>query len=183
MGEMRESIFQAVRDARRKKGWTQSKMAAEIAAKQPAISSYERGHSDALSESKIRLLAEKLGLDLAAYAEKQVQAGPRVAKYCPEQDCRSNLPDVQGERVFFQPVLQSGPEDEDTRCRFCGEVLETRCPNAECNEPVRPGRNCCTKCSTPYVPTMDAGPGRDEKWSDDKRRRFLELLELGKVQL
>ena len=74
-------------DARREQGLTQKQLAEQIGASQPAISMLESGRMDALSQEKIDLLAEVLGV--ASEAAGQPSAHRPALWYCPNPECPS----------------------------------------------------------------------------------------------
>jgi hypothetical protein len=135
-------------------GLTQSELARRTDCLQSAISMFESGRGG-LSDAKIIEVARVLGLDAGPEREAAFrEAGAAQAlKFCPAADCPSNIPYVVAGRVcvFVRPVL--APLSEATRCRLCGEVLESRCPNVECDAPVSQGA-CCERCGSAYVPPV-----------------------------
>jgi transcriptional regulator with XRE-family HTH domain len=170
-GSMNDGIHLALREARRRKGLTQSQVADAIECKQSAISMLENGRRDALSRDKLSALAKLLDVDLSKSGAAPETAG---LAYCPDPACPSNIPYVLRGQVVFHPTLVAVRRETPAHCALCGEVLETRCPNAECRSAPQPGA-FCGRCGSPYV---CAGAGEPEQSADDAQRRIRSLLEL-----
>lgn len=182
-GRLGEEIRRrALRDARRARGWTQSRLADEVGCRQSAISMYERGDDSALAAETIAQIAAKLEVKLEAFPEfpDAPPAGMMVRKFCVNPDCRSNVPFIQGPDVFFLPGFFVDSAAKPSWCPWCGEVMESRCRNEQCRAVVASGV-CCTACGTPYVPTMPVTPGRDRAWADAERERILDLRTLARA--
>ncbi|OGV76148.1 MAG: hypothetical protein A3K19_16060 [Lentisphaerae bacterium RIFOXYB12_FULL_65_16] len=178
------SIHDLVRQARRAKGMTQSALARAVNCQQSAISMYEAGRSDALSDEKVQAVAEVLGVDLPeAVPGPQLQADPArgVLKYCPLPDCPANIPYTAGGRVCFKPTMIEAPAGEPTRCPLCAEVLEDCCPGTECGAPVTEG-SFCMKCGTAYVSAVLEGKGWPEQWVAERRAEIREVRRLSDVR-
>jgi transcriptional regulator with XRE-family HTH domain len=172
-------LHEAVLTARRRQGLTQSELASRVGSSQSAISMFEAGRADALSQEKIVLIARELGLDLSvlAAAPEAGPAAPEILKFCPVDDCPSNVPYVSRGRLGYHPALVEGPASERTRCRYCGELLESACPNEECRLPVAEGA-CCRGCGTAYVTATRTPRGPLARWVDEQRARIRELRAL-----
>jgi hypothetical protein len=138
---------------------------------------FERGAENVISEQTVELICSKLGIDLAVLRSAVPSVLPPAgsARYCPNQDCYSNLPYVQGGEVYFLPDVLPGTGDE--RCRWCGEVLARCCPNADCSMPVSAG-TCCGRCGTAYVEPAPVTPDRGEAWADSRREKIMRLREM-----
>lgn len=175
MPNMPFELCRALRRARVDRCMTQSQLAAEVGCQQSAISMLERGQTRALSREAIQAIAERLELDLAAFSlDWAAEPVGQTLRYCPLYDCPSNLPyAVRGELLFLPSVaLFAG---QGGHCPYCGELLETNCPNAECGLPVQSG-GCCGACGTAYVPAPEQIKGDSAaKWAEEQRRWIGEL--------
>lgn len=167
-----------VRKARREKGLTQSELALKVGSAQSAISMFESGREDALSDDRLRAVAEFLGLAIEGGVPRAA-GGASVAKYCPAHDCPSNVPYSAGGQVCFLVSPLEASASEATRCRLCGEVLESRCPNAECAAAILRGA-FCGRCGAPYIAfALPAGetPARYVARRQDEIRNFRDLTQ------
>jgi transcriptional regulator with XRE-family HTH domain len=177
------SIHEVLRNARRALGMTQSELALAVDCQQSAISMFEAGRPDVLASETVEKMAQKLGVDLrpiAGCAKGESAKGPkgvsrRVMKYCPVDECPSNIPFVVRGRLLVKPRMVHADADEKTRCALCGEILEQGCPNPACRASVRDGA-FCTRCGTPYVTSTDRDDTALARWADRRRRRIRELM-------
>jgi transcriptional regulator with XRE-family HTH domain len=152
-------VHNALRAARRQKGWTQARLAQEVKAREPditisqsAISMFESGDLQALSQDKVEAIARALGVDLAA-AQREARRPPRPApapalRFCPNPECPTNTPVVIEGKVCLAPAMvrAQGP----CRCSYCSEVLLASC--AACGTPIAEGLFCRSiECGKPLV--------------------------------
>ena len=139
------------RRTRREKGITQADLARQVGCTQSAISMFESGRRDAVNDDTLQVMATVLGIDIkSTQAAGTVSTEALVAKFCPIDDCPSNFPYLVRRSVLLMPSITNAPANKDTRCRLCGELLESTCPNVDCMAPVTGGA-CCNVCGTPYV--------------------------------
>lgn len=171
MTTLSQEICKQIAQARREKGLTQTALAAEVGCKQSAISMLEAGQVSKLSKENIERIATVLGLTLHT-SETQVvpSAGPQQG-YCPNARCPTNTPYVVQEQLIFQPRLQS-----DTHCAFCGELLETRCPN--CASPIHMEGAYCSRCGEARVTNTLPPETPIAAWVAERRRELIELRQL-----
>jgi len=169
------TLYRKLREARRQRGVTQSHLAREVGCKQSAISMMERGNPSALAWESVERIAEFLDVDLGGHEppsgrSHDVAHGTR--RYCPVLDCPSNMPYVVQGELRFLPAddAASGPH-----CRYCGEVLESACPNPECAGPVVKGAACCPACGTCYVAVEEGAVAAPEAWADAQLARLSAL--------
>lgn len=146
------TLQDAMLAARRAAGMTQSDLARKAGCQQSAISMFESGRPDCLSGEKIQAIARILGVDLSRLPAGQAgDAGVGgVLKYCPDALCPSNIPYVVGRRLCHSPTLVLASAGTASRCRHCGELLESGCPGSDCQASVSPGA-FCESCGTPYI--------------------------------
>ena len=173
------SVGQLFRRKRREMGLTQSALAREAGCKQSAISMFEAGRGDVLSRTLVERMAEILGIDPASLPGEG-RAGITAAlvrKYCPVDECPSNIPyAVQGQLCFMpQSILAHG--NEKTLCRYCGEILERGCPNPDCHAPVAEAA-FCPACGTGYVPATVVPSPTPADWADVQRGRIGDVMRL-----
>jgi transcriptional regulator with XRE-family HTH domain len=177
----RTSAHELVRNARRAKGLTQSELAARVKCKQSAVSMFEAGRTNVLAAETIAQIAKILDIDIksmpAAGAGATVAEARLTLKYCPIDECPSNVPYVVHGTVHLMPKVVTAAEDEKTRCRYCGEILECHCPNAECAARVEAGA-FCPWCGAEYVPQSPLGGTDPVAWADAQRRRIAEMRKL-----
>ena len=162
--------------ARREKGFTQSRLAREVGCKQSAISMLESGQCEKISAESVGKLAELLGVALpdAAAAAVSAPAAAGTQGYCPNALCPANVPYLVQERLLFWPRLQDAAAG--ARCVYCGELLENHCP--ECGVSVIMDGAICSTCGTARV-TDTLAPGTDRgAWLRERRR---ELAEWGRL--
>ncbi|MDP6524957.1 MAG: helix-turn-helix transcriptional regulator [Kiritimatiellia bacterium] len=140
------------RRTRREKGITQAELARLAGCTQSAVSMFEAGRRDAVNDATIQTIASVLDIDLKGpdATGAEAAAAAFVAKYCPIDDCPSNFPYLVRNRVLLMPGIVNSAVQEKTRCRLCGELLESTCSNGDCMAPVTRGA-CCHLCGTPYV--------------------------------
>lgn len=168
------TLQEAMLAARRAAGMTQSELARKAGCQQSAISMFESGRQDCLSQEKIRAIARILGVDLAKLPASPAATAPGVLKYCPDALCPSNIPYVVGRRLCHLPTLVVAPAGAATRCRHCGEILEHECPGPDCGMPVSPGA-FCEACGTPYI-VSGIEPGDDPSAWVGRWRKNMEIL-------
>jgi transcriptional regulator with XRE-family HTH domain len=186
MENKHQSINEMLKTARRAKGLTQSGLASAVGCKQSAISMFEAGRSDALSSQAVVRIAEVLGIDitpLLASSRSQIQ-GPaerRILKYCPMDECPSNVPYAIQGRLIFKPSMVEEPADAVSRCRYCGEIMEERCPSAQCGAELSESSSC-PKCGALYVSAIERDRGPLEAWADAQRIRIKEIRELSQTK-
>jgi len=168
-------LYRKLRDARRQQGVTQSQLAQVVGCKQSAISMMERGRPTAIKWESIKRIAEFLDVDLAGHeppARHVAIVGRETARYCPVYDCPSNLPYCVGDELRFLPVSRDHASNPGSHCRYCGEVLETTCPNADCGAPVVPNAACCPLCGSSYI-ALDPGEiSAPHEWADARLSRI-----------
>ena len=181
MAQLPRSVCKALALARRNKGLTQSALALSVGCKQSAISMLEAGQAGKISQESVEKIAELLGVGLPREAsqpplsqELERSAPPRVG-FCPNAHCFSNIPYVvNGELLFwpkFQPLLPEG----ETRCIYCGELLERQCPS--CGASLDEGA-CCRHCGTPLVTNVLAPEIPVELWAAERRHEIAEWRQL-----
>ena len=147
-----EKEYEKLKMARRMQGITQSDLAREVFCKQSAISMFEAGHSGILSDQTIEKIARHLGVDLtlSGASAGEEPPPPYCLALCPIDTCPSNVPYmVQGHPVF-RPGMVRIPRNEASICTWCGEPLESCCPNTECGAPLCDGA-FCPQCRAPYI--------------------------------
>lgn len=182
MGDGTRTLRELLLAARRAAGMTQSELARKVGCQQSAISMFESGLPDRLSEEKVRALAKVLGVDPAAARPEPVVGTPSrsILKYCPIDECPSNVPYVVRGQVCFAPTLVMAEAAERTHCLDCGELLESACPNGACGASVSPGA-FCPACGTPYV-TPGVSAAKDVgAWIADRRDSIRQLRETQKL--
>lgn len=173
-----------VRRKRLEAGLTQTELAREVGCSQSAVSMFEAGRPDVLSGQKFAAIAERLGLDstqLSTPVAETAMPDPRVWGYCPIGECPSNIPYCVRGQLYFRPAVVRTPATKKTFCRYCGELLETSCPNLECAAPVNKDTSICLECGSPYVHSLqlaDAAPAVLEQWASERRALRRELLAL-----
>jgi transcriptional regulator with XRE-family HTH domain len=176
MPEMPSGLCRALRQARLDRRVTQSLLAEWVGCQQSAISMLERGDTAAVSRETVQAIAERLEVDLSAFPLTWgVEREERLPRYCPSYDCPSNLPYVVRGELYVLPHIERVSGD-GAHCRYCGELLETHCPKAECGSPFEPGNCCCGICGLRYVAVPDS-PAESPlvEWADNQRRRIGEL--------
>lgn len=165
--------------ARRDKGMTQSALAHAVGCKQSAISMLESGQPEKLSQETVGKIATLLGVTLESQASLTAVQSPLVTAaaaargFCPNAECYASVPyAVQGELRFW-PRLQ--PLADGGHCRFCGELLESRCP--QCGAPVSEGA-CCPACGAERVTNTLAPETPSEAWAAQRRQEIAEWKSL-----
>ena len=135
MSVSRDSLSSVVKNARRGAAMPQLDLAEEVGCTQSAISMFEAGKHDALSAKNLQAVALMLGLDIESLpSREELKPSPEILKYCPIDECPSNIPYVVHGRVLAKPSLTSAPSARKSRCRDGGELLEAMC--TECQAPV-----------------------------------------------
>jgi transcriptional regulator with XRE-family HTH domain len=174
-----DSLNEILRKKRRERGLTQSDLAHAAHCTQSAVSMFEAGRSDALAEKTVARIAEILEIDLASVAAviPSASTSAMAKKFCPVDECPSNVPYVVRGQPCFYPRMVQAPVEEKTRCRYCGELMESCCPCGKCAAPAREGA-FCRLCGTPYVTAVNTGIAPLEEWADAQRKRILEILEI-----
>jgi len=171
------TISQRVRQRRRELSMTQAELAEKAACQQSAISMFEKGRTSALAKKTVDAIAEVLDLDISKHAlvNEVAAASTLVAKYCPVDDCPTNTPYVVSGALHFAVSLTKAPNDQKTRCSFCGELLQACCPNTECKSSVCEG-SCCPECGADYVANCQGLEGSEAvRWADDQRAHIREI--------
>ncbi|MEI6809160.1 MAG: helix-turn-helix transcriptional regulator [bacterium] len=178
------TIFQVVRDARCAKSMTQSQLAEAVGCKQSAVSMFESGRIDVLSQKTLTAIAEQLGLDVKSLSGMDVRpltARSLVLKCCTIDSCPSNIPfTVQG-RVRYAPAMVEASAAEQTRCAMCGDVMEDHCPNTDCQAELVEGA-FCQRCGTAYVPAACEERDNAEQWAETARARISELMSMAQTK-
>lgn len=177
-------LYETLRAARRRLGLTQSELAREAKCAQSAISMFESGRTDALSWKTVNLLAGRLNVEIPAAPPDGVDEAPRDLvrlKYCPVDDCPSNIPYVVRGNLHFKPGLVQARVDETTRCNMCGEVLEARCPNESCGAPLVEGGSCF-RCGESYVTVTHVMRGPLDQWIEQRRGEIRELWTMSRTR-
>lgn len=182
MAQNQTLLHDILRQARRAKGLTQSELAARVKCKQSAISMFEAGRTSVLSTETVSQIAKALDIDIKsvpAAPEAENGAARRLTlKFCPVDECPSNVPYVVHGSIHLLPRMVNAPQEEKTRCRYCGEILESHCPNAECAARVESGA-FCPWCGAEYVSQAPLDSGLDPvAWSDAQRQRIAEARKL-----
>lgn len=179
----KKSFCAEVRRVRRSKSLTQSELAKIVKCKQSAISMYEAGHVDALSYKTIVLIARELGLTVPE--EVVVDSVPQdirlsCLKYCPIDDCPSNIPYIVGGELHFKPTMVNALKDKSTRCSFCGEILQDCCSNEACGMPLSDG-GFCVHCGDAYVTVTRMMRGSLDEWAANRCGIIKELRSMSET--
>ncbi len=161
------SFSALVVEARRRRSITQSALAQHIGCKQSAISMFERGNRQALSQDKQEALATFLELawppaeDSPTSPDADVVCESRPIAYCPHFDCPANYPYWIGTRLMVMPRATNAQAGK--HCRYCGEICETHCPH--CKAPYEHGA-FCTTCGHAYifVAEQEQSPAAWNQW-------------------
>ncbi len=184
MGLGEPSLPHLFRKLRIEAGLTQSELARQAGCSQSAVSMFEAGRPDALSREKLASIAARLGLDPSQVAISGAEtAAGDVWGFCPVDECPSNVPFVVRGRTCFRPSPRRVQAEGRAFCPFCGELLEVRCPNAECTAPVHRESCVCPECGTAYVQSarMRGAPAEaQERWAASQRALRRELLSVSK---
>lgn len=180
-----KTVSQAVRQRRREMSLTQAELAERADCKQSAVSMFESGRTSTLGKKTIEKIAGVLELDLSAFMAVSEPGAPEklALKYCPIDDCPSNVPFVVSGELRFLPNAARAPVDQATRCSFCGEIMQSACSNASCKSPVSRS-TCCPECGADYVTSMRGIFGLEaERWADKQRARIREVDELNGINV
>ena len=174
-----DSLNEILRKKRREKGLTQSELARAAHCTQSAVSMFEAGRSDTLAQKTVARIAELLEIDLASVpaAISPAVFSAAVKKFCPVDECPSNVPYVVRSQLCFHPRTVQAPAEEKTRCASCGELMELCCSNEKCAAPVEEGA-FCHLCGTPYVAPVQTGKAPLEEWADTQRQRIREIFDI-----
>lgn len=179
-----QPLYEKLRIARRSQGLTQSELAREAKCAQSAISMYESGRLDVLSRRTVKLIAERLGVQIpraSTGSDDALSVASTRLKCCPVDDCPTNIPYIVRGKLHFSPALVEARADEPTRCAMCGEVLEQCCPNESCGAPLSEG-GCCSRCGASYVAVTRVMRGPLEEWVVRRRVEISELRAMGDTQ-
>ena len=174
MADISKADCKRLADARRRKGMTQSAVAAAVGCRQSAICMLEGGQSGKLAADKVAKIAELLEVKLETVSENSVAEfkDTRRIGFCPNAECHSNVPYVSGGVLYFWPVEQQGD-----RCVYCGEVLEHNCPN--CGASLVDGA-CCPACGEPKVVNTLPPETDFVRWAAERRVELAEWRQLKK---
>ena len=154
-------------------------MADSIGASQPAVSAFESGKTNALSQDLIDAMADALGVERAQVALKprrrRVPARPRLF-HCTNPHCLSNLPttEIDGALRFIPSMLRA--RAYALACPYCRRPMAHRCPH--CKAPVAEGVFCTNpECKEPRVdPPDDVDElGDVREWAQVEAARRLRL--------
>jgi transcriptional regulator with XRE-family HTH domain len=183
MNQDTRPVHEILRAARRAKGITQTALASGVGCKQSAVSMFEAGRGDALSAETVARIAEHLGVDLAVVkgGTGGKMAARRVSKYCPVDECPSNVPYVVRGQLCFKPSLVEGRAGQADHCGLCGEILEERCPNEQCGAAISEG-SFCAVCGTAYVTAAREERGPLVAWADGQRNRIGQIRQLSSTR-
>lgn len=168
----------AIREARKDKGWTQMDLKNRVGCSQSQVSELEQGIRNSVSREVLIDIARNLGVNLADYETPEPAAAlPEDSEfaYCANQNCPAARPFVINGKVHIKPHIvpfSSGVK----KCEFCGDVLAPRCRQLDCNHPVNPGF-FCRGCGKAYieVPGEIANPANAEikaRQVDEFKRQF-----------
>ena len=150
-----KTSLERLREARIAKGMTQADLAEVLECSQSAISRFEKGRLDALSNEKILQLAKHLGVevDLTPASKELVLAGSAAEgrlQFCASVWCPSCIAFRSQGRLCLMPTVAASPRNDRARfCDLCGEPLQDRCP--KCKEPVTGPGAFCRYCGSPLV--------------------------------
>lgn len=171
MTTLSQEICQQIAQARRKKGLTQTALAAEVGCKQSAISMLEAGQASKLSKENIEKIAAALGLTLQTSETTMVSPSDAVHGFCPNALCPSNTPYLVQNQLIFHPRLQ-----RNKHCAYCAELLETCCPN--CATPNHTEGAYCSFCGEARVTNTLPPEIPTSAWVAERRRELMELRQL-----
>ena len=160
MTNLNPEICRRIKEARRKAGLSQSKLAAEVGCKQSALSMFEQGDGTKLNDTVIGKLIDKFHIDVKAAEQPAEKTEPSIVStvcaprtaFCPNPACPSHVRyDVEG-RVLLCPDRAKQDPAGGKFCAVCGELLERKCPN--CGAAVHDGA-VCTFCGEPYIAVVE----------------------------
>jgi len=181
MNNIKSDFYQLLRSKRREAGLTQGELAVSAKCTQSAISMFEAGHADAISEATINRIAEKLGINAAEIYSQSAKEN-NVLKYCPIDDCPSNVPYVTGGMLRFKPTMVQAPENAITRCALCGEILQKNCPTTGCQTPVNEA-SFCSACGAAYITATVQPTIPLDDWARERRKAISELYDLTQTRI
>ena len=180
MGPSQMTLSRIFRQKRRELSITQSELADRVGCKQSAISMFEAGRSSALADRTLERIGKILDVDISEFPPNTTASdlAKGVLKYCPIDECPSNIPYTVGGQLYFVPGMVQSREAEHTRCVLCGELMQAQCPNSDCNAAAVAGA-CCPQCGTAYVTATVTLSGTDTaQWADRRRRQIREIAEM-----
>ena len=178
------SLHELFRKQRLLKRLTQSQLARKGNCTQSAVSMFEAGRTDVLARDRLKALADILQLDISGSPEIDTvppAATAMTLKYCPTDECLSNIPYVVNQQLCFVPTMIEAPAGEQTWCEFCGEILEDHCPNPDCTAKPNEG-GFCVHCGTRYVTAGQTKAQSPVEWADDQRHRIREIRSLSETR-
>ncbi len=184
MSNEEKVFYEKMRMVRRMRGMTQMELARKAGCKQSAISMYEAGHTDALSRKNINEIADILGISdlpddkIADFMSAETKL--RCLKYCPVDDCPSNIPYIAGGELHFKPTMVSAFRGETVYCQYCGEVLQESCPNEECGALAVEG-GFCRYCGDSYVTVTQRMRGPLDEWVSKRCEAIKELRSMSET--
>ncbi len=150
-GKNYEEMGARVAEARRKLRLTQVELAKQVDISQSALSMFEKGTKEALSDANIDKLLQVLEI---RPAEADEVGGVTVKAYCPNEECMGAKARRVGSRVILIPRWLELPVDSKQECcELCGEAVVKKCQ--ECKAPIGSGLNCVV-CGVAYLQVVPA---------------------------
>ena len=142
-----KNFADAMRNARKKKGWSQDRLAKEIGVSQPLICRAERG--DPISEMNVTRIVKALELKLGVSAlnKSRDRSPARQLGYCAFTRCPSLKFAAIEDELYIAPRFV--PITATDTCTYCGLPLQQECP--ECSAPITKSGLRCPKCNGRYV--------------------------------
>jgi transcriptional regulator with XRE-family HTH domain len=164
-------LNQRLKAARREKRMSQSDVAQTVGCKQSAVSMFENGKTVALADDKVAAICELLEVPLPVAPAAPTRPATTVAAttFCPTYDCPSNLPYMVGGELRLLPEARSARLEIQPHCRYCGEHLESQCP--DCGSPASGGA-CCLSCGSAYVHAPELGE-EASGWVQTQQQRVM----------
>ncbi len=165
-----------LREARRKLGWTQARLAQAIGTSQPAISQWEAGKSS-LADATVAAIAEALGVDLTAPPEdapSPARSTDAILWFCENPACPSNVPVAVGEDVWYAPAMVRSVSAH--ACTWCSGLLRASC--SHCGEPVTEGIFCRNPLCGRALVAAPRVTGDPVAWADAQRAHIREIRDL-----